>query len=80
MFQNFNQKEETIENINFSNIQSVNCSTKNNLNSKKDESKLPKKQFQTSIEVKKRELNLLDFFNENIDAKKYYENKKKKKN
>ena len=77
MFQNFNQKAEIIENINFSNIQSVNCSTNNNLNSKKDKSKLPKKQFQTSIEVKKRELNLLDFYNENIDPKKYFENKKK---
>ena len=83
MFQNLNQEEKTIENkqfspINFSNIQSVNCSTNNNLNSKKDKSKLPKKQFQTSIEVKKRELNLLDFYNENIDPKKYFENKKKK--
>ena len=80
MFQNFNQKEETIENINFSNIQNVNCSTNNNLNSKKDKSKLSKKQFQTSIKDKERELNLLDFFNEKIDVKKYFENKKKKKN
>ena len=85
MFQNLNQKSEQIKIINSPAIPN----THNNLNCtpsptkkkspkfKKNKSKLSKAQFITK-NSNKGDLNLLDFYNENIDAINYFKEKKKK--